>query len=517
VRSDNAAARRPRAAGQDLGADYVLRATLRWARGADGEPRVQVSPVLVRVADGTTTWAGEPTVVTPSDPFAAQGALATSVAEALDVALAPTERARLARPVTTDTAAFAAVERGRRLMARGSTQQDLTRALREFERAYQRDPQYADALGWAADALQFMAQSGAPRALYDSAAVVARRARARDPGQKEAVNALAVFEMSRGRVDECVQLIERAARAFPSSASLQSLLASARYQTGDSAIAVDAVARALALAPRSLVVVLEGARAMLALRRYDDARDLLARARALEPEAPGVHFGAVYLAGAVGDTAGVSAALRALHAAGAARGGALLEMMRLGDAALQQEPAAVSLASVGAATAADSATYFRVKSEFFLARGEAAQARALMDSGFRVSASHETDYSAGSWDAANTSRFVAWFAAARGDRTGALTALRRAAADPLISGHPGSTGDADQTCISAEVHGLLGDAEAMLPFLRRCLTMPNGYNLPLLGQPAFARFRADPRVRALAAELTAARARAHSTAAREES
>jgi hypothetical protein len=61
------------------------------------------------------------------------------------------------------------------------------------------------------------------------------------------------------------------------------------------------------------------------------------------------------------------------------------------------------------------------------------------------------------------------------------------------------------------VYGLLGDVEAMLPPLRRCLTMPNGYHLVQLGQPAFARFRADPRVSALASELAAAQARASST------
>ena len=190
VRSVDDAAAHPQAAGRALGADYVLRATLRWARGADGQPRVQVSPVLVRVADGTTKWAGEPTVVAPSDPFAAQGALATAVAEALDVALAPAERARLARPPTTDTAAFAAMERGRRHWARAisGTQEDRVQALREFERAYQRDPQYADAFGMAAAMLQFMAHRGdAPRAFFDSAAVLARRALALDPGQVDAL------------------------------------------------------------------------------------------------------------------------------------------------------------------------------------------------------------------------------------------------------------------------------------------------------------------------------------------
>jgi serine/threonine-protein kinase len=516
VRTVEDAARRPQAAGRVLGAQYVLRATLRWARGADGQPRVQVSPVLVRVADGTTKWAGEPTVVTPSDPFAAQGMVAAAVAEALDVALAPTERARLARAPTADTAAFAAMELGRRLWARalGGTPTDRLQALHEFERAYQRDPKYADALGWAANALQVLAQSGAPPAFYDSAAILARRALALDPGQGEAVNALAVVELSRGRVDESIQMIERAARAFPSSARLQSLLATARLETGDSAGAVDAVSRAVALGPRSLDIVIDGARAMRMLRRYDDARDLLARARALEPEAPRVHFGEVNLARAVGDTAGVSAAVRALQVVGAARGAELLDMMRSGDAALQRELAGVSLASLNAPTAADSAMYYRLKAQLFLARGDAARARALMDSGFRVSVLHEPDYPTGSLDGVYTSRLVAWFAAGRGDRPAAAAALQRGAADPMVPGRPGGRSDADQTCTSAEVYGLLGDAEAMLPLLRRCLTMPNGYHLAQLGEPAFARFRTDPRMHALATELAEAQARARSTPAR---
>ena len=133
-----------------------------------------------------------------------------------------------------------------------------------------------------------------------------------------------------------------------------------------------------------------------------------------------------------------------------------------------------------------------------------------MDSGFRVASLHFAGEPAGSHEATNTARHVAWFAAGRGDRTGALSALQQGAADPVIRKRPGSLWDASQTCFSAEVYGLLGDAEAMLPLLQRCLAMPNGYHLVQLGAPAFARFRTDPRVRALASELAADQARTRS-------
>jgi tetratricopeptide (TPR) repeat protein len=408
------------------------------------------------------------------------------------------------------------MERGRRLWARArtGTQQQQVEALREFERAYQRDPRYADAFGFAAFVLERMALGGAPRALHDSAAVLAHRALALDPGQVQAVNALGAVELVQGRGDEGRRLTERAARSFPSSAALQSNLATIRYQAGDSAGALDALARALALAPRSLDVIVAGAYTMLALRRYDDARDLVARAQALEPETPVVQTVTVSLAFAVGDTAALSAAARTLRVGGAGRGAAFLFLMRYGDAAMQQELVGLSLASLGAATALDSLTYYSQKAQLFLTRGEAARARALADSAHGLAALQAATVPAGSPDAAGWWREVAWYAATRGDRQAAVAALERGAADPLIAGRTGGLWDASQTCYSAEVYGLLGDAEAMLPLLRRCLTMSNGYSLAQFAEPGFAPVRADPRVRALVAELTAAQARARSTPVR---
>src|SRR5690349_4990373 len=148
-------------AGKSVGADYVLRASVRWATGPDGKPLVRVSPELIRVSDATTQWAGDPEIVSPSDPFTIQSRVATRVAEALDVAMVPRERSTMAMRPTADTGAFAAVVRGKRINEENtaSSYAEYEKALREFERAYRLDPNYADALGLASQMLAVMSYS----------------------------------------------------------------------------------------------------------------------------------------------------------------------------------------------------------------------------------------------------------------------------------------------------------------------------------------------------------------------
>jgi serine/threonine-protein kinase len=524
VRSVEGAAARPQAAGRTLGADYVLRATLRWARGADGQPRVQVSPVLVRVSDGTTRWAGEPTVVAPADPFAVQGALAAEVADALDIALAPAERTRLAA-VTRDTAAFAAVERGRRILQASDSlayPERLRRALPEFEAAYRRDAGSAEAWSEAAFVLLRRWSAGASRAVLDSAAVLARRALALDPGDPRAVTTLAAYEEAHDRWAAARALVERAVRAHPSNAELRMLLAqSLIVGGGDPAVAWRSALDALQLAPRSLRVVDVALNTALALRRYGEARELVARRQALDPPSGRGDWWAANVALAVGDTAGVARAFRAYAAkVGRIRASdpgtfTLASPMFLmqyagraaGDALLAGTPA-----SFEAETGNDSVGVYMAQAQLLLSRGDTARARPLLARGVALlgrlvdAADAETQ--------AYLGLTLAWFAAAQGDRASAERALATSAAGFAVRlrDAPGGAMDAGLTCARAEVEGLLGDVAALLAPLRRCLTMPGGYAVATLRRyPAFTRHAADPRVRSLAAELAATEQRARTT------
>jgi TolB-like protein len=206
-------------AGKSLGADFVLRASVRWAKGADGRSLVRVSPVLIRVSDGTTRWAGEPEIVSPADPFTIQARVATRVAEALDVEMIPRERTTMAMRATDDTGAFAAVVRGKRINEENTTSSypEYEKALREFERAYRRDPGYADAFGLAAQTMAIMSLAGGTKML-DSASVLAQRALGIDLTQANAVATVAFRGF--GRPAEALAVIKRAVRENPSNVEL---------------------------------------------------------------------------------------------------------------------------------------------------------------------------------------------------------------------------------------------------------------------------------------------------------
>jgi hypothetical protein len=370
-----------------------------------------------------------------------------------------------------------------------------------------------------------MGQDEGRAALIDSAAVLARRALALDPGDFGALLALGTYEEARGRPAVQRALVERAVRAHPSSAELRMLLAIVQYESGDTAPAWPGTREALRLAPRSTWALDRAFMTALALRRYDEAGELAARLRVLDPNPDLDAQRAARLAAAVGDSAGVARGLRAYQAEGRQLRAddrpflvlrTPLQLMRHADRATGDALLAGTPATFLARSAEDTLRLYAEQAALRLRRGDAARARPLLADGLaiarRLAPATTPQRREDLWLS------HAWFAAALGDRAGAERALAASAATfgAELRDQPGGTRDAALTCMRAEVAGLLGDVAAMLAPLRRCLTMANGYPVAALRtEPAFARHAADPRVRALAAELAAAEPRDRRPIARE--
>jgi tetratricopeptide (TPR) repeat protein len=305
-----------------------------------------------------------------------------------------------------------------------------------------------------------------------------------------------------GRPSEALVILRRAVRENPSNIELLGYEQRALQYVGDSAAAWEAVKRVLPLAPASKSVLATSFNTALALRRYSDAADFVARERLLDPAALGPIFDAATLAEKLGDRAAVARAVQELRARGGRLGASDGELMRNGDEALQNELATGTLASFSPGSALDSVNFYAEKAELFASRGNYPRAQALADTAWRVETRIANDPNQSAYVRRTQYEVLAWLAALLGDRPLALAMLRQAGESPSLALYPKGVEAVQLSCTKAAVYGFLGDGETMMPFARRCFTSVNGYPVSYLKDPEFAWRRDDPRIKALAGGQT---------------
>ncbi len=132
---------------EELGVDYVLEGTVRWAENEAGRQRVRITPQLIRSVDDTHLWAGvfEREV---DDIFALQAEISEKVINMLGITLLAPDRRRLQVSPTADLDAYQAYLRGLELSDQPFfSPTHVENAIGAFERAVALDPDFAQA--WA--------------------------------------------------------------------------------------------------------------------------------------------------------------------------------------------------------------------------------------------------------------------------------------------------------------------------------------------------------------------------------
>ena len=504
VRSMQDSSRSARAMGTALGADYVLHASMHWVRDSTGAAQLHLRPVVLRVSNGDTRWAGGPEVMSLADPFTVETTLATKTANELDVLLGEGERTVLAAHGTRDTAAFAAFARADRLYRQNRTRSlpVYEQALREFERAYRIDARYADAFGGAALALARMGEAGAHPTRYDSVAWLARHALALAPEQTQALDAVATMAFAQGRPETARSWVDRAIGGNPSDVEGLELRVELLPLVGDSAGTWRDVERLVALAPRSADALVVAATAAQALRRFTEAGEFLQRSRQLEPDRIDLILRVATLGRASGNFRGMARAVREYRRLGGQLTAAHLNFLRVGDDAMQRELAESPPGALGVASRADSANYFSQKAQLFLSRRDAPRARALLDSSQVLLRLLLADWTTTASERRRYSDLMAWTDAARGERVRALAVATGMERDTLSLQFPNGQFAAGVACNSAEIYAFVDDVEEMIRQLRRCLTLPGGYAPSAISaEPALWRHAPDPRLAALLSEF----------------
>lgn len=281
--ADGATAVDPRAAGRAVNARHVLSGSVQ--RSGDA---VSINARLIRADSGELLWSGRFDYASLAE-WTGRREVSARIANLLETKL---NEAVLAEAVRRppNGAAVDQWMRGRYLMSRLQTRDELEQARAHFRNALAAEPESGQAISglaftyvcevlfrWSADR----------KASLATASELARRALASDPNDLVALKALAGAQMFDGDLDGALSTSRRELEINPSDAHANRDLAATLFFLGrwDDALRQLAVAEQLNPLDASHLEKIHGmaATSLIALRRYDDA---LVRARRLQAVAP---------------------------------------------------------------------------------------------------------------------------------------------------------------------------------------------------------------------------------------
>jgi serine/threonine-protein kinase len=293
---------------RELGVRYLLTGTVRWVK-AGAQNRVQVRPELVEVVESGATvgrWES-PFDAALDDVFKVQADIAGQVVAALkgELATASMPKAMTAAP-TSNVAAYDEFLRGEQSYFGSSGSVSLRQAADHYEAAVTLDTAFARAwsrLGMVRASMYL--NSDASLAIAEAARSAAERALRLAPDLPEAHLALGnYYGLVRADFPKAVEVYTKGLTLAPAHAELLGALGLAEQGLGKTDDALAHMRRGLALDPRSLLYARRLARLLTYTHKYDEAGELLARARAQAPTDPSVLLYAAWLRLAQGDLAG---------------------------------------------------------------------------------------------------------------------------------------------------------------------------------------------------------------------
>ena len=272
--------------GKELGVDYLLEGTVRWARQPGGASRVMITPQLIRVRDDTHLWA-EAYERVIDDIFEIQSDIAGKVIEQLGITLLePERRAVEARP-TEVFEAYSAYLRGNQYLHRSEREQDFRIAVKMYEKAVELDPRFALAYAKLSEAhsLLYWFHFDRSEERLARAKEAVEKAFKLEPGLPEAHQAKGWYYYM-GHLDygHALEQFTIARKSQPNNAELFLGIGAVRRRQGKLELAVVNFEKAIELDPRSAVLASNTASTYHLLRDYASAERYFDRAISLRPD-----------------------------------------------------------------------------------------------------------------------------------------------------------------------------------------------------------------------------------------
>ncbi|HEY9519666.1 MAG TPA: protein kinase [Gemmatimonadales bacterium] len=484
----------PQVIGKELGVDYLLGATVVWAKSGEGKGRVQVSPELIDVRTGASKWQ-QSFDASVTDVFQVQGNIASQVAGALGVALGGKEQEQLAERPTDNIAAYDLYLKGEALTS--SDPATRRQAAGFYEQAVALDSSFTLAWAGLSSALSALYFNGTPDpAVGSRARLAADRALSLDP--KGAAGHMAMARYYLNVAKSPIQSHEQMTQALADTPNDPILLTTAAVTgraMGQWESALQHLQLARRLDPRSARVARELQRTLGAMRRYPEALVAGTDALALAPADLNVIQGQMIIHLSQGDLPAARSVLAAVPAT-IAQPALVAYLATYNDLywVLTDAEQQLLLRLPASAFFDDPAAWGSVKMQTWWMRGDKAKARAYADSA-RVA------FEAQLRDAPDDPQLHVLYGLALaylGRKAEAIAAGEKSLALMPIS-KDASNGAYDQHQL-ARIYIMVGEPEKALDQIEPLLKIP--YQLSpgwLRLDPAFAPLKGNPRFDRLAA------------------
>jgi adenylate cyclase len=274
---------------QELKVGTILEGSV---RKADSKLRITVQLIDTRTSEHI--WA-ESYNRELKDIFAVQSDIAETVANSLKVKLLSNERKSIEKQLTSSTEAYALCLKGIYHNINASTESDLRKSLRYFERAIELDPNFALAYSWLSDCYSTLVQAGyqAPRETIHKAEEAVRKALSIDPDLPDAHRVLGFLltMIDRPNWVEAELETKRALDLNPSVEGGHESYAWILAYLGRLEEALSEAKRAQELDPLSPTTYRTMAQVLFYSRRYDEAIEELKKMHLLNCEDQGLVIG----------------------------------------------------------------------------------------------------------------------------------------------------------------------------------------------------------------------------------
>ena len=273
--------------GEELGVNYILEGTVRWATTPEGIDRVRITPQLIRVSDDTHIWADNYDRQI-NDIFKIQSEIAQKVVEQLGITLLEGEQSTLEIQPTENLEAYQAYLRGRYYVGQPHfSLESWNRAMQNFQQAVEIDTGFALAYGELARAHArfYNLRYDLSESRLEKADQAAAKALELGPDQPGVHLALGYYYLWAYRDrKQALEHLEIAENGLPNNVEILHAKAAIFEPQGRWEEYINSLEKATKLSPRDASSLTDLVLGLWLTRRYSDAADVCNQAITLAPD-----------------------------------------------------------------------------------------------------------------------------------------------------------------------------------------------------------------------------------------